>query len=422
MSDDADHVEMSQQDLVDSPGPMEQSQSTPASAGEDPNKTADYQPEPTPESAAAPAVGGRSRRRRYQIGEEIGRGGMGVVYRARDTKLGRDVAIKILPELFAADPDRLMRFEREAKTLASLNHPHIAQIYGIEESVGAPALVMELVEGEDLAPRIAHGPLPLDEALAIARQIADALEAAHEQGIIHRDLKPQNIKVRADGTVKVLDFGLAKALDRSGGAGGAGRAGGEELLNSPTITSPAMTAAGLILGTAAYMSPEQAAGRPVDKRSDIWAFGVVLMEMLTGRQTFGGETVSHVIASVLKDSPDWTALPNETPAAIRTLLRRCLEKDRRRRLADFSDARLELDDAVTQPMAPVQVRPARGRAGLWSALGVGGGAVIAAFVIGISDGVISVFFSPNLSKILATLLVALVLIFRPEGLFGGKAR
>jgi serine/threonine-protein kinase len=318
----------------------------------------------------------------YEIVAPLGAGGMGEVYRAKDTTLDRLVAIKVMPESFALDADRVARFTREAKTLAALNHPNIAAIFGFEKTPDLTALVMELVEGEDLSAIIARGPIPLLDALAIARQIAEALEAAHEQGIIHRDLKPQNIKVRADGTVKVLDFGLAKALDRSGGAGGAGRAGGEELLNSPTITSPAMTVAGLILGTAAYMSPEQAAGRPVDKRSDIWAFGVVLMEMLTGRQTFGGETVSHVIASVLKDSPDWTALPNETPAAIRTLLRRCLEKDRRRRLADFSDARLELDDAVTQPMAsPVQVRPARGRAALWSALGVGGGAVIAALAM-----------------------------------------
>jgi serine/threonine protein kinase len=318
----------------------------------------------------------------YEILSSLGAGGMGEVYRATDTVLKRQVAIKVLPTSLASDVDRLARFQREAEILAALNHPHIAQVFGLEKvdpSTGSGqsaclALVMELVEGDTLAERVAQGPVPLNEAIPIARQIADALEAAHEQGIIHRDLKPANIKVRPDGTVKVLDFGLAKALDRSGGSGG------EERLHSATITSPAMTAMGMILGTAAYMSPEQAAGKPVDKRSDVWAFGVVLMEMLTGRQTFGGETVSHVIASVLKDAPDWTALPHGTPVAIRTLLRRCLEKDRRRRLADIADARLELDDAVAQPSAsPVQVRPSsRGVAALWSTIGVIGGALIAA--------------------------------------------
>src|SRR5262245_11865360 len=263
------------------------------------------------------------------------------VYRATDTTLGRQVAIKILPDAFAADPDRLARFEREAKTLASLNHPHIAAIYGFEKSGGLHALVMELVEGEDLSQRIARGAIPLDEALLIAKQIADALEAAHEQGIIHRDLKPANIKVRADGTVKVLDFGLAKLGEPGSGIrdpGFDGAVGAPSL--SPTL-SLAATQQGVIFGTAAYMSPEQAASKPVDRRSDLWAFGVVLMEMLTGRRVFDGETVSHVLASVLKDAPDWTALPVNTPAPIRTLLRRCLEKDRKRRIADASDARLE---------------------------------------------------------------------------------
>src|SRR5258708_4769211 len=216
---------------------------------------------------------------------------MGQVYRARDTKLDRDVAIKILPEAFAHDADRLARFQREAKTLASLNHPHIAAIYGLEGSGGMTALVMELVEGDDLSQRIARGAIPLDEALPIARQIADALDAAHEQGIIHRDLKPANIKVRPDGTVKVLDFGLAKAMEPATGSS-------PSMSMSPTLSIHA-TQAGIILGTAAYMSPEQAAGRTVDRRSDLWAFGVVLMEMLTGRQVFTGETVSHVLASVL---------------------------------------------------------------------------------------------------------------------------
>jgi dipeptidyl aminopeptidase/acylaminoacyl peptidase len=275
---------------------------------------------------------------------------MGQVYRAHDTKLDRDVAIKILPEAFAHDADRLARFQREAKTLASLNHPHIAAIFGLEESGHIAALVMELVEGEDLSQRIARGPLPVDEALPIAKQIAEALEAAHEQGIIHRDLKPANIKVRTDGTVKVLDFGLAKAFEPAGMWAHA--------TASPTLSIHA-TQAGIILGTAAYMSPEQAAGKPVDKRSDLWAFGVLLIEMLTGRQVFAGETVSHVLASVLKDEPDWATLPPNTPAPIRRLLRRCLVKDRRRRFADAADATLEIDDALTTPVAESQVRAAR---------------------------------------------------------------
>src|SRR5438128_3141555 len=269
----------------------------------------------------------------YDIVAPLGAGGMGEVYRARDTRLNRDVAIKILPEAFAADPERLARFTREAQTLAALNHPNIAHIHGLEESNGVRALVMEFVEGEDLALRIARGPIPLDDALPIARQIADALEAAHEQGIIHRDLKPANIKLRPDGILKVLDFGLAKAMEPASETS-------VNAMTSPTLSIHA-TQAGIILGTAAYMSPEQAAGKPVDKRSDLWAFGVVLMEMLTGRPVFTGETVSHVLASVLKSDPDWTALPANTPAPIRRLLRRCLNRDRKGRLADAADARLE---------------------------------------------------------------------------------
>ena len=234
----------------------------------------------------------------YDITAPIGEGGMGQVYRATDMTLGRQVAIKILPDAFASDPERLARFEREAKTLASLNHPHIAAIYGFEKPGGLHALVMELVEGEDLSQRIARGAIPLDDALPIATQIAEALEAAHEQGIIHRDLKPANVKVRGDGTVKVLDFGLAKATEPAS-------AMSANAMNSPTLSMHA-TQAGIILGTAAYMSPEQAAGKPVDKRSDLWAFGVVLMEMLTGRPAFSGETVSHVLAAVLRADPDWS--------------------------------------------------------------------------------------------------------------------
>ena len=289
----------------------------------------------------------------YQVQALLGAGGMGEVYRARDTELNRDVALKLLPDAFASDPDRLARLTREARTLASLNHPRIAAIYGIEQSDGIRALVMELVEGEDLSQRIARGAIPLVEALPIAKQIAEALEAAHEQGIVHRDLKPANIKVRADGAVKVLDFGLAKTIEpRSSSGAVAG------LADSPTITSPAaLTAAGMILGTAAYMSPEQSKGRAADRRSDVWAFGVVLYEMLTGECPFKGDDVSETLASILTRQPDWTALPANTPPPIRRLLRRCLEKDRVRRLADIADAALDIDDAlrgsdVDAPLAP----------------------------------------------------------------------
>jgi eukaryotic-like serine/threonine-protein kinase len=281
----------------------------------------------------------------YEIQSALGAGGMGEVYRARDAKLNRDVALKVLPELFALDPARLARFEREAQVLASLNHPNIAAIYGVEESDISPgsrhaavqALVLELVEGPTLADRIAHGPIPVDEALPIARQVADALEAAHEQGIIHRDLKPANIKLRPDGTVKVLDFGLAKALEPTSAIG-------IDMTASPTITTPAMTHMGMILGTAAYMSPEQAKGRAADKRSDIWAFGCVLYEMLTGEQLFRGETVTDVLAAVVKTEPDWSRVPLRT----RRLLRSCMEKEPRRRLQAISDAWLVLDEAAPE--------------------------------------------------------------------------
>src|SRR5688572_18727908 len=242
---------------------------------------------------------------------------MGDVYRAHDTKLNRDVALKVLPEDFVLDPDRLGRFTREAQVLASLNHPNIAAIYGLEESDGVRALVLELVEGPTLADRIAHGPMSLEDALPIAKQIADAIEAAHEQGIIHRDLKPANIKVRSDGTVKVLDFGLAKALEPAGALAASASM-------SPTITTPVMTEAGMILGTAAYMSPEQAKGKAVDKRSDIWAFGCVLYEMFTGRRAFEGDGVSDTLARILMKEPNWTALPATFPPAVVTVLQACL--------------------------------------------------------------------------------------------------
>jgi eukaryotic-like serine/threonine-protein kinase len=265
---------------------------------------------------------------------------MGEVYRATDTTLGRQVAIKLLPDAFAADVERLARFEREAKTLASLNHPHIAAIYGFEKSGGAYALVMELVEGDDLSQRIARGAIPLDETLPIAKQIAEALEAAHELGIIHRDLKPANIKVRADGTVKVLDFGLAKAMESPAGSS-------SSLSMSPTITTPAMTQAGMILGTAAYMAPEQARGKLVDRRADIFAFGAVVFEMLTGRRAFGADDVSLTLAFVMTKDPDWTAIPESAPPPLRGLLRRCLAKDPRRRLQAIGEARLQIEDLIT---------------------------------------------------------------------------
>ena len=274
----------------------------------------------------------------YLVTAKIGEGGMGEVWQARDTKLDRDVALKVLPEAFTADPDRLARFEREAKVLASLNHPNIGTIYGLEEAEGVKALVLELVEGPTLADRIKQGPIPVDDALPIAKQIAEALEAAHERGVIHRDLKPANIKVTDDGTVKVLDFGLAKAL-------------GPESLEasadpdlSPTLTAAA-TQMGVILGTAAYMAPEQAKGRLVDKRADIWSFGTVLYEMLTGRRPFGGQDVSETLAFVLTRDIDWDTLPDDTPASLRRLLTRCLERDPRERLRDIGEARIALAHA-----------------------------------------------------------------------------
>jgi serine/threonine protein kinase len=295
----------------------------------------------------------------YEVIAPIGEGGMGQVFRATDTKLKRQVAIKILPPSLAADHHRLARFQREAEVLASLNHPNIAAIYGLEENGGITALVMELVDGDDLSQRIARGAIPIDEALPIAKQIADALEGAHEQGIIHRDLKPANIKVRADGTVKVLDFGLAKAMESAGTMA-------SSVSMSPTITTPAMTQAGMILGTAAYMSPEQAKGRTVDKRCDVWAFGAVLYEMLAGRRAYAGEDITDTIVSVVGKEPDWAALPSSTPLPLRSLLRRCLDKDPRRRLRDIGEARLALETANDPQPAPVR----QGRSPLLWALAV----------------------------------------------------
>ena len=271
----------------------------------------------------------------YDVTALIGEGGMGQVYRATDTQLRRDVALKILPDTFAADPDRLARFQREAQVLASLNHPNIAQIHGVEKSDDTQALVLELVDGPTLADRIAKGPIPLDEALPIAKQIAEALEAAHEAGVIHRDLKPANIKVREDGTVKVLDFGLAKALDTTSEG---------DPSQSPTLTAAA-TQMGVIMGTAAYMSPEQARGKPVDKRADIWAFGAVLFEMLSGRRGFAGRDVSETLAGVIKSNPTWEWLPPDLPSTLHGLLRRCLTKDAQQRLRDIGDARLAMEES-----------------------------------------------------------------------------
>jgi serine/threonine protein kinase len=280
----------------------------------------------------------------YEVTAKLGEGGMGEVYRARDARLGRDVALKVLPPAFALASDRIARFRREAQVLAALNHPNIAGIYGFEESP-VPALVMELVDGPTLADAIGRG-LALAEALPLARQIVVAIEAAHAQGIIHRDLKPANIKVRPDGTVKVLDFGLAKALAPDA-ASASGLTPARDVAASPTMTSPAMTEIGMMLGTAAYMAPEQARGRPVDERADIWAFGCLLFEMLTGRRAFAGDDVSETVASILKSEPEWSALPASTPPAVQRLLRRCLAKELARRLPDIGVARLEIDEALS---------------------------------------------------------------------------
>ena len=275
----------------------------------------------------------------HSVTAKIGEGGMGEVWQARDTKLDRDVALKVLPEAFTSDPDRLARFEREAKVLASLNHPNIGSIYGLEEAEGVRALVLELVEGPTLADRITQGAIPLDEALPIAKQIAEALEAAHEQGVIHRDLKPANIKVKDDGTVKVLDFGLAKAFQPD--------ASDSNMSMSPTISlTAAATQMGMVIGTAAYMAPEQASGKPVDKRADVWAFGVVLFEMLTGIRPFVGDDLSKTLARVIDRDPDWSALPNGMSPVLRGFLHGCLAKDPKDRVRDIGDVSLVLRGTI----------------------------------------------------------------------------
>jgi len=288
----------------------------------------------------------------YRVVEKLGEGGMGEVYRATDGKLGRDVAIKVLPSAFAQDPDRLARFEREARVLASLNHPNIAAIYGLEQSEDVHYLVLELAPGEILA-----GPLPVDEVLPIARQIAAALEEAHQKGIVHRDLKPANIKLTPEGKVKVLDFGLAKAFSPEPAAGASS--------DTPTLSGRG-TRHGAILGTTAYMSPEQARGKPVDPRTDIWAFGCVLYELLTGRQTFAGDSISDCVAAILRGEPDWSALPAATPAGLQRLLRRCLQKDSQRRLHDIADARLEIEEILAEPVALSPPRPGASPQPSWS--------------------------------------------------------
>ncbi|HEX2455773.1 MAG TPA: protein kinase [Vicinamibacterales bacterium] len=290
----------------------------------------------------------------YRVEGKLGEGGMGEVYRARDTRLKRDVAVKVLPTTFARDIDRRARFRREAELLATLNHPHIAAVYGFEETADLTALVLELVEGPTLADRLTEGVVPLGEALPIARQIAEALEAAHEKGIIHRDLKPANIKLRPDGTVKVLDFGLAKSLEPLEVP--------SVLSEAPTALSPAATLAGVILGTPAYMSPEQARGKAVDKRSDIWAFGCVLYETLTGKKPFSGETVTDTVAAIIDKEPDWQALPPGTPDRIQSLIARCLRKEPAQRLRDIADARFQIEEVLTDPgVSTTVVKPRTSR-------------------------------------------------------------
>ena len=323
----------------------------------------------------------------YRIVEKIGEGGMGVVYRAQDTRLNRDVAIKSLPDIFAADPSRLARFEREAKILATLNHPNIASVYGLEESDGKRFLVMELVEGKTLAQRLLKGPLPVEEALQVCCQIAEGLEAAHEKGIIHRDLKPGNVMVTTEGKVKILDFGLSKAL--------AGESQSVKTSHSPT-NSEALTRAGTILGTAAYISPEQAKGKPVDKRADIWAYGCVLFECLTGKRVFEGETITETLAAILKGEPDWRTLPDDTPRKVKDLIHQCLQKDANERLHDIADARIEIREAVGQVFIPEAGGGISHASKQWLYGAVGGSLVI---VVLMGFGLWRVFRPPPIAQI-----------------------
>ena len=316
----------------------------------------------------------------YEILAPLGAGGMGEVYRARDAKLGRDVALKILPASVAQDGDRVARFKREAQVLASLNHPHIAAIYGFDESDGTQFLVLELVEGETLADRLKRGPIPVDETIVIARQIAEALAEAHDTGIIHRDLKPANIALSGHDQVKVLDFGLAKLAAAPAGAASS------SVSMSPTLTTPAMTAAGMILGTAAYMAPEQAKGREADKRCDVWAFGCVVYEMLTAKRAFEGEDVTDTIAAIMRGEPDWTALPADTPANLRLMLESCLTKDRKQRASDIAVVQFLLDDRAAMPSpvpnaSAVTRAPAWRRALPWAVAGVFGVGLSTALLI-----------------------------------------
>ena len=314
----------------------------------------------------------------YEIIAPIGKGGMGEVYRARDMKLGRNVAIKVLPAAFAQDQERVARFRREAQVLASFNHPNIAAIHGFEETEEGVALALELVEGEDLQQRLRRGPIPIDEARVLAKQIAEGLEAAHEKGIMHRDLKPANVKVTPEGQVKVLDFGLAKAFDTEAGT----TSSAAELSHSPTMSRQA-TEAGIILGTAAYMSPEQARGKTIDKRADIWSFGVVMFEMLSGARLFQGETASDTLAAVLRQDIDWNLLPKDLPAGDRKLIERCLERDPKKRLRDIGEARIDLE--IPRSTAPsASARPVVVSRRIW--LGIAG-AGAAGFAAGLGLGV-----------------------------------
>ena len=312
----------------------------------------------------------------YKVIDKLGEGGMGVVWKAMDTRLDREVAIKVLPEGIESDPGRVERFNREAKLLASLNHPHIAGLHGLEEQDGRRFLVMELVPGHDLSVRLAQGPLAPEDALELAGQVADALEAAHESSVIHRDLKPANILVTDDGQAKVLDFGLAKAFDVDG------MSSGDSM--SPTLTTPA-TQAGVILGTAAYMSPEQAKGRAVDRRADVWSFGCVLYEMLSGKRAFFGENTSEVLAAVLRDEPDWLALPASLPPSLEVLIRRCLRKDPRQRLRDMGDARITIEDirsGAGEALNREQVGHAPAFPWLWLGVAVMAGLAVGAWFLG----------------------------------------